>query len=255
MKQLIAIITATFREAVRNKILYSILFFAIALILLAVAMGSASLRQEDRIIKDIGLFALHFFSDVIAIFLGVTMVHQEIERKTIYNVLSKPVSRHVYFAGKFLGMALVLLVQLVVMCAALTAVMLVRGDALSVTLGYAYALTYVECIVILGFALFFSSFSTPYVSGFLTLGVWMVGGLIQNLQGYVTQIESAFQAQVARFFVAVSPDLSFFSLTTQLTYEIPVTGTYLYHAAFYGLGYAALLLVAGSLIFARRDFI
>lgn len=255
MKQLVAIAVATFREAVRNKILYSILFFALALILLAVAVGNASLRQEERIIKDVGLFALHFFSDVIAIFLGVTMVYQEMERKTVYNVLSKPVSRHLYFFGKFAGVGLTLAVQLAIMAASLLAVMLVRGDDVGRALGFAILLTYVECLVVLGFALFFSSFSTPYVSGFLTLGVWLVGGLVQNLQAHVPLIEDAASRAIAGFFVSVAPDFSLFTLSTQITYEIPVTWAYVVHAAAYGLSYAGLFLVAGTLIFNRRDFV
>lgn len=255
MKQLLGIALATFREAVRNKIMYSILFFAVALILLAVGIGSASLAQDARIIKDVGLFALHFFSDVIAIFLGVTMVYQEMQRKTIYNVLSKPVSRHAYFFGKFAGMAFTLLLQLVFMATALAIVMKVRGDVFPDAFGAAVLLAYVECIVVLGFALFFSSFSTPYVSGFLTLGIWVVGGLIQNLAAFIDEIEGALVRDIARFCVAVSPDFSLFSLTTQLAYEIPVAASYTAHAAFYGLTYAGFFLVAGSLIFSRRDFI
>ena len=139
MKQLFSIALATFREAVRNKILYSILVFAGALIVVAVAMSGASLSQDARVISDVGLFALHFFSDVIAIFIGVTMVYQEMERKTVYNILSKPVSRHTYFFGKFVGMAITLAVQLGIMTAALLAVMGVRGDPIGALFFYAVA--------------------------------------------------------------------------------------------------------------------
>lgn len=255
MKQFLAIARSTFLEAVRNKILYSILVFAIALIVLALGIGGASLSQNERILKDIGLFALHFFSDLIAIFMGVTMVYQELQRKTIYNVLSKPVSRYTYFFGKFAGMAAVLLVQLVVMSGALTLIMLLRADSVPTEFFYASYLAYVECILVLGFALFFSSFSTPYVSGFLTLGVWAVGGLLQNLAVHHDGMQPGFDRAVAGFFVAFAPDLSFFGLSTQLAYGIPVALSYVFHASFYGLGYAAFLLVAGSSIFARRDFI
>ncbi len=254
MKQFLGIALATFREAVRNKILYSILFFAVALIVVALAVGGASLSQDARILTDLGLFALHFFSDMIAIFLGVTMVYNEIQRKTIYNVLSKPVSRHVYFAGKFSGMAFTLALQLIVMTAALAGIMAVRGDPLSVTFVYAAWLAYVQCLIVLGFALLFASFSTPYVSGFLTLGVWVVGGLIQNLAAAASDYDP-FSRRLAELFVAIVPDLNLFSLTTQLTYAIPVSSDYVLHASTYGLTYAAALLVCGSLIFARRDFV
>ena len=255
MRQFLAIARSTFLEAVRNKILYSILVFAAALIALALGIGGASLSQNARILSDVGLFALHFFSDVIAVFMGVTMVYQELQRKTIYNVLSKPISRYTYFFGKFVGMAAVLLVQLAVMTSALALIMVLRGDPVRLEFLYAAYLAYVECLLILGFALFFSSFSTPYVSGFLTLGVWMVGGLLQNLAVYRDGMELGFDRTVASFFVAIAPDLSFFGLSTQLAYAIPVAFEYVLHASLYGLGYTAFLLVAGSSIFSKRDFI
>jgi ABC-type transport system involved in multi-copper enzyme maturation permease subunit len=255
MKKFFAIARSTFLEAVRNKILYSILVFAIALIVLALAIGGASLSQNARILNDVGLFALHFFSDIIAIFMGVTMVFQELQRKTIYSVLSKPVSRYTYFFGKYSGMAAVLFVQLGVMTGALVAIMLLQQHPVRLEFFYASFLAYVECLLVLAFALFFSSFSTPYVSGFLTLGVWAVGGLLQNLSVHRDTMAPGLDRALASTFVAVAPDLSFFGLSTQLAYGIPVAADYVFHASVYGLGYAAFLLVVGSLIFAKRDFI
>lgn len=127
MKTAAAIALYSFREAVRNKILYSILFFAILLILLSVVLGSASVNQDSRFLLDIGLFSINIFGDIIAIFLGITSVFQEIERKTLYNVLSKPIDRATYFLGKFGGIAMTLAVQLLLMAAALSATLLLRG--------------------------------------------------------------------------------------------------------------------------------
>jgi len=252
---LIAIALATFREAVRNKVLYSILFFAVALIVLALALGSASLNQDALVIKSIGLFAIHFFSDMIALFIGVTMVYQELERKTIYNVLSKPIARPAYFLGKYAGMAFTLLVQLTLMGAVLSVVLATRGEALTTTLYAALLLAWVESLVVLGFALFFASFSTPYVSGFLALGMWAVSNLTQNLALYLPAIEDAGARAVAELVVKVLPDFSLLSLTTQLRYGIPLVDGYVLHAATYGLSIAAFFVVAGASIFSRRDFI
>lgn len=263
MRPILGIARNTFREAVRNKVLYSIVFFAVALILLAVILGGASLAQDARVVRDIGLFAISFFSDMIAIFIGVTMVYQELERKTVYNVLSKPVAREAYLAGKFLGMAFTLGVQLAIMASALVLVMLVRGDPTPPLLFGALWLLYVRCLVIASLAVFFSSFSTPYVSGFLVLGVWLVGSLLQNLEAFLLgditgDISAAVSSAVTLIGTAVigiAPDLSLFVLTTQLTHNIPVPDTYLMHATGYGLGYALTFVMLGALIFRRRDFI
>lgn len=255
MSRVLAIAIYTFREAVRNKILYSILFFAIALIFLALAIGPASLNQDERIINDVGFFALSFFGNVVAIFLGVTMLFQELERKTIYTILSKPVARRTYFLGKFAGMALTLAVQVAIMSAALFAVLLIRGDSISSLQLYAVALAWVETLVIAGVALFFSSFSTPYVSGFLTFGVFLVGRLVPELQAYLPKIESPAAVALGRGIIAVAPDLQLFTLSTQINYDIVVPFSYVVSAATYGLSYTAVFLLIGVLIFERRDFI
>ena len=255
MRQLLAIAFYTFREAVRNKVLYSILFFAIALILLATALGAGSLRQDTRVLMNIGLFAIALFSDLIAIFLGVTMVFQELERKTIYNLLSKPIARHAYFFGKYLGLSAVLSVQLVMMSITLLSVVLLRGDPISATLIQALWLIQVEALIVGAIALFFSSFSTPYVSGFLTLGLWLVGRLLQELQVYLPQMDPGPGRALLLCVTWVCPDLSLFGLTTQLSAHITVPMAYIWEATTYGLAYAALFLVAGMFIFRRRDFI
>ena len=107
----------------------------------------------------------------------------------------------------------------------------------------------------LAFALFFSSFSTPYVSGFLTLGVWAVGGLVQNLEAYRDEISGELGRLMSDVIVAIAPDFSLLSLTTQIAYEIPVQPIYVVQATLYAVSYGAFFMVAGSLIFSRRDFI
>lgn len=254
MKLMLAIARYTFHEAVRNKILYSILFFGIALIFLGTAVGAASLSQDDRILKNVGLFAASFFSDVIAIFVGVTMTFRELERKSIYTILSKPVARWQYFLGKYAGIAFLLLVQLLLMGALLTTIILIRGDTLPAAWWWGLWLTWIEALIVAAVAVFFASFSTPYVSGFLTLGVWLVGRLIQELAGYLPRLEG-FVHTLLSGVVAVTPDFSVLTLSTQIVHRIPVTWEYGVHATLYGVGYVVIFLVGGAAIFNRRDFI
>ena len=253
----------TFREAVRNKVLYSVIFFAIALFGFSLLLGGVSLNQSQLVVRDVGLFGLSFFSDMIAIFVGVTVIFQELERKTIYNVLSKPISRSLYLVGKFKGMALTLLVQFVIMAAALTAVMAFNNDSFPVTYAYALWLIYVRAVLIAGLAIFFSSFSTPYVAGFMMLGVWLVGSLVQNLKAYLENDVSGAIAESAgglvqplgEAIVWAAPDLSLFVLTTQLTHGIFVPFAYVTQATLYGLSYTAFFVLFGALVFQRRDFL
>jgi ABC-type transport system involved in multi-copper enzyme maturation permease subunit len=255
MSRTFAIARYTFHEAIRNKILYSILFFAVALILLGLGIGAASLGQDERILRDVGLFALSFFGDVVAIFVGVTLMYQELQRKSIYTILSKPVARAEYFVGRYLGICMILALQALLMGALLTGAMMIRGDTLQAGWFAALWLAWVESIIVAAIAMFFSSFSTPYVSGFLTLGVLVVGRLLADLEAFLPRIESGLTRAALRAVVAVAPDLNLFTLTTQLTHDIAIPFVYVWHTSFYGVCYLLFFLLVGALIFQRRDFI
>lgn len=254
MNKLLAIAGYTFKEAVRNKILYSILFFAVLLIGLSLMLGAASLGEDVRIIRTVGVFAISLFANIVAIFLGVTSVYQELERKTIYNVLSKPVPRPVYFFGKFTGLAAVIFAQVALMAAVHAGALVFKGDALSTVWVYSIWLIAIEALMTASFALFFSSFSTPYVSGFLALGVWMVGRLVQELEAFLPSLSGLAEA-VTRAIVFVAPDLSLMTLSTQYQSGFGVHFGYVVSATNYGLCYAAVFLIAGAMLFNRRDFI
>ncbi|MBN1946201.1 MAG: ABC transporter permease [Bradymonadales bacterium] len=244
----------TYREAARSKILYSILFFALFLILFSAVMGEVSLYQNERIIKDIGLFALSTFGALMAVFLGASFVYKEIERKSIYNIVSKPIHRWQYFIGKFFGIVATLLVQLVLMLIALLAVLWLWLGALPWVLLPAFVLICVEVCLVTTIALFFSSFSTPYLSGFLTIGTYVAGRSSYMIQQLASRVES----EGLRFLLDLAdrllPALYIFDVSTEVTYNLPIPTTFLLQAAAYGLCYAAILLFLGSVIFSRRDF-
>ena len=245
----------TFRDAVRNKILYSIIFFALVLIALSVVLGSASLAQDARLVRNLGLGALFFFSNAIAILVGVNTVFQELERKTIYAVLSKPIARWKYYFGKFLGMVLTMAVQVAIMSSAFLVVMGIRGDAVSAAVLGAIWLIFVGNIAVLSFASFFSSFSTPYVSGFMTGGLWAIGSLLPELERYLPRLEPGFTKSLLQGVVTVVPDLDTLNISTQLNVGYPVELEYFVAASLYALAYAGAFLFAGALIFMRRDFL
>lgn len=255
MTQFLAISVYTFREAIRNKVLYSIVFFAIVLLGLSSILSTASMQQDVRVVQDVGLMVLSVFSDLIAIFIGVTMLYIELERKTVYNLLSKPIARSTYFLGKFGGISLTLLVQFLLMASVLSFVVVQRGGDLSVVWAQALLLAWLQCILIASIALFFSSFSTPWVSGFLSLGLWLVGSLLQELERYLPQIEQPTTHLILSGVVRGLPDLNLFTLTTQVTYGIEVPWSYVAQASLYAGGWIAAFLIAGLLIFQRRDFI
>ena len=245
----------TYREAVRSKILYSILFFGIFLIAFSVALGEFSFYQNERVIKDVGLFALSTFGSLMAVFLGVSFVYKEIERKSIHNILSKPVRRWQYFLGKFLGIVTTLYLQLALMFAVLCGILLFWIQRLPANVTIAFFLICVEVTIVTTIALLFSSFSTPYLSGFMTLGAYLIGKGGAFILRFAEGREEVALKVLLNLADRIVPALYVFDISAQVTYDLKVPPRFIYHAVGYGLCYSIVVLMAGMLIFSRRDFI
>ena len=245
----------TYREAVRSKILYSILFFGLFLIAFSAALGEFSFYQNERVIKDVGLFALSTFGSLMAVFLGVSFVYKEIERKSIHNILSKPVRRWQYFLGKFLGIVATLYLQLILMFAVLCCILFFWIDRVPTNVAIAFLLICVEVTIVTTIALLFSSFSTPYLSGFMTLGAFLIGKGGAFILRFAEGKEGFLLNALLNLADRVAPALYVFDISSQVTYDLRVTASFIFHAVGYGFCYSAIVLMMGMLIFSRRDFI
>ncbi len=262
MKQIFAIVVNTFRETVRDKILYGILFFAVAFILFTMVLGELSLHEEKRIIADLGLMGISLISLLLAVVLGVGMLYKEIDRKTLYPILSKPVTRWQFVLGKYLGMNLTLLIQVVLMAVVFAAVLHAKGGRLTMPFVFSLYLIYVEILVITSIAILFSSFSTPFVSGMLTLGVFMVGRNLDLLETFIRKGKVGPLADVLTYVPHVFPNLYLFYPSGRAVgdhwvsvHQSFVQVDYLIKTTGYGVLYAALCLMLAMAIFSRRDLI
>ena len=261
MMPVLAVAQNTFREAIRNRIMASLVLFAVGMMLLTLAVSSASLHEEVRLMKDIGLFLISGFSVLIAIFVGVNLLLLEIQRKTIYTVMPKPIHRHEFLLGKYLGLAATMAVQVLVMGGVLALQFVFLGADFGVEMVQAMWLIYVEVLIIISVAMVFSSFSTPFLSGLLAFGVFAVGRFVDRL-GTLTltkrgESDPALDqiAAIVRTATRVLPDLSLYNATPHVVHEASMAGAHVGNATLYGLSYAAAALLIASLIFSRRDFI
>lgn len=262
MTVVLAIARNTFREAVRDRILYGILFFAVLLILFSLVLGQLSFHEEVRVTIDVGLAGISFFSVLMSVFLGITLLHKEIEKRTIYPVLSKPVSRPSYVAGKFLGLAATMLVQILLMLVVFLAVLLPQGGAVGGGLAVALLLIFVETLLMISLALFFGSFSSPFLSGLFCLGLFAAGRNADLIGELARRDSLSFLAPVLDGVGAVLPNLYLFYPSGKLvegtwaTVHGQFVGTgYVFHAAGYGLAYALALLLLAMFLLGRRDFV
>ncbi|MFQ5457500.1 MAG: ABC transporter permease [Myxococcota bacterium] len=249
-----AIAINTFREAVRDKVLYSLLFFAIALIGASVVLNRLAIGQQTKIITDIGLSSISLFGTLIAIFVGIGLVSKEIERRTIFTIVSKPVSRGRFILGKYLGLVLTLAVEVAIMSACLLSMLAIYADGLAGRAVMAIGLIFVELSVVTAVAILFSSFSSAFLSGLFTMAVWIIGHLTPDLLAFGEKAGGAMRL-LTNFLYYILPNFRNFNIKAQVVYGIPVSPEFLGFSVAYGVVYVMLLLAAAALIFQRRDFV
>ena len=252
-----AIARNAFREAVRDRVLYNLVLFVLLLTVASIFIGELSGGQERKVIVDLGLSAMLLFGMFIAIFVGVGLVYKEIERRTIYAVFSKPVGRGEFLVGKYLGLCLTLLVNVLVMGVGVSLALLYisRGwDPLIPKIWPAVLLIYLELMLLTAVALLFSSFSSPALSALLTFLVFVIGHFSADLKALAASMGSA----GARWFFTglyyLLPNLANYSFITPAAHgRTPETG-FVLAVALYALVYITVILAAATLIFSRRNF-
>jgi ABC-type transport system involved in multi-copper enzyme maturation permease subunit len=252
--RILTIAVNTVREAVRNKLLYTLLLFAILLILSGVFLSTLSYVESERILQDVGMAATRFFGVAIALFVGVGLIHKEVERRTVYTILSKPLTRAEFLLGKYVGLVLTVWMQVAIMVLAFAAVSLLTGAPLSATHMAAFGLLCVELAVVVAIATFFSAFTTPMLASFFTGGLWLVGNLTRSLRDLGAQSEIESVRAATAWLYRVLPDLEGFNLSIEAVHGLPVAESDVWLAVVYGMAYSAIVLVAAVTVFQRRDF-
>lgn len=254
MKAIRAIAINTFKEAVRNKILYSLIFFAFVMMLVSLVLDQATVGQRNKIIKDLGLGSINLFGVIIAIVVGINLVYKEIEKRTIYPLLAKPVKRSQFLVGKYLGILLTLAVETLLMSLFLFLLVWFYEGTFDPYLPIALFTIYVEISVISAVAIFFSTFSTPFLSGMFTFSIYVIGHLTEYLKKFGADSGSAFLEGITRFFYYVLPNLERFNMKEAAVYHLPIESGKILLSVTYGLLYIATVMLLSVLCFERRDF-
>lgn len=253
-KHVYAIATNTFREAVRDRVLYNLVVFVLLITACAVFLGELTAGQEARTIVNIGLGAMLLFGVFISIFVGVGLVTKEIEKKTLYTVFSKPIGRGEFLVGKYLGLCLTLIVNVAVMGLGVSlALLFVGGGGLAVSIWAAVVLIFFELTIITAVAVLFSSFSSPALSSLLTFLVFVIGHFSASLKEFAENLGSTAAKYLFGAIYYILPNLSFFSFTTPAAHGRIPEATLMAGAVLYALVYCAVLLSAAVLIFRHRN--
>lgn len=244
----------TVREAVRSKLLYTLLFFAILMIFSGVILSTLSYVETERILQDVGLAAIRLFGVVIAVFVGVGLIYKEVDRRTVQTILSKPLTRAEFLLGKFFGLVCAIWMQMAIMVAAFSVVSLATGAPLTSGHASAFLLTAFELVLMVAIATFFSAFTTPMLASFFSSAVWLVGNLTRNLRDLGAQSEVESVRVMTEWLFWLLPDLQGFNLSIEAVHGLPIAGSDVWFAICYGVGYSAIVLAFAVMVFERRDF-
>lgn len=252
-----AIARNAFREAVRDRVLYNLVLFVLLLTATSIFIGELSGGQERKVIVDLGLSAMLLFGVFIAIFVGVGLVYKEIERRTIYAVFSKPVGRGEFLVGKYLGLCLTLLVNVLVMGVgvSLALIYVSRGwDPLILTIWPAVLLIFMELMLLTAIALLFSSFSSPALSALLTFLVFIIGHFSADLKGLAAALGSTGARWLFTGLYYLLPNLANYSFITPAAHGRAPSLEFVFATGLYALVYITVILAVATLVFSRRNF-
>jgi Cu-processing system permease protein len=253
LSRILAVAANTFRETIRERVLYNLVFFAILMTLSGLLLGHLSIRQDEKIIKDLGLAAMDVFGTVIAIFIGVGLVSKEIERRSLFPLLAKPLSRDEFLIGKAAGLAYTLLVNVMVMAAGIYLTLFFTGRALDLSLLKAVYGIYLGLLLVLALSLFFSTVTSSAVASLCTFSL-VIAGRFSDVIRNMKQVAEGVPSFVTDTLYYVLPNFRNFDFKNAVVYGLPVPADLLVRVTAYALIYATVVLLGALVAFRSKDF-
>jgi ABC-type transport system involved in multi-copper enzyme maturation permease subunit len=250
-----AIAGITFKEAKRDRVLYLLFFFAALGIVAARVLAVLTVGDRIKIIKDVGLASISLFGVLMAILIGTGLVYKEIDKKTIFTLLAKPLHRAEFILGKFLGLVLTLFVMTLAMTLIFLAIVYAHTLRIETPLLVAVGFIFLELVLITAVAVLFSCFSTPILSSLFTLAFYLIGHLSWGLEIILRKMRPGAGRTLVRGLYAFLPDLENFNFKTEVVHGLPIPAGIYLSSFLYGVCYTAFILGLAVLVFRRRDFI
>lgn len=245
----------TYREIIRDRILYILLVFALLFLGVSMALGSLSVQEQVRISINFGFTAIHFSSIVLSIFVGGALVSKEIDKKTILTLLVRPITRNQFIIGKALGLAAVILT--IILGFGLVMIPVLWFFEMSISWLFVIGLfgVFLESVVILGFSIFFSSFTRPAMIASFTFGIFLIGHFLDSLDFFASRSQSDSFKAFSKVVNFVMPHLEKFNWRSLYVYgqEADMAGVGI--AVVYCFFWFALLISATGLVLRRKDFV
>jgi ABC-type transport system involved in multi-copper enzyme maturation permease subunit len=252
LKRVVAVASNTFRETVRERVLYNLVFFAVLMTASSLLMGELSIRQDEKIVKDLGLASMDIFGTLIALFIGVGLISKEIEKRSLYPLLAKPLTRPEFLLGKFVGLSFTLLVNIVLMSVGLFATLLLTYHRADPALLKAIYPIFLGLVLVVAVALFFSSVASSSLLATLWTVAVVVAGRFSDVIRNMRDVTDVPHWLVTGLYWTL-PNFRNFDVKNAVVYGDPVTPAALAWMTAYAVVYCAILLGAARLAFGTRD--
>ena len=253
MRAIRAIAVNTFREAIRDRILYLFVGFAIIMVISTKLFGMLTVGDESKIVKDIGLAAMQFFSMLIAVMMSLLLISREVDNRTVFNILSKPVRRWQFILGKYLGLVAIVAVNLLLITAVLVVMVLIYTGQFDQMLVFAAAMTMLEMSVMAAFATLFAVLTRPILGSLMTLAMFIVGHTSADLWMLTRQLPGTFTRAMITLVYYLVPNLERFNFKIEVVHDLPIQPAAVGWAVVYAAAFVAVLLFLAALRFQTKD--
>lgn len=245
----------TYKEAIRDKVLYIILVFSIFMVSSSILLSSLSLGQSKKVMVDFGLASISIFGVLLTIFSGTTLLHKEIEKKTIYLLLTKPMSRFEFIIGKHLGLSLTLLIITSLMTTFFYCIIILLLQDYNLNYLNVILLSYFEFIILISLAIFFSSFTSPTMAAVYTLAIYVIGHFSKDLVNFGKISGNQLIIKLTEAIYYIIPDLEKLNLKNIVLYgSNNITQEIILSGILYSIFYTVSVLLFSSLLFELKDF-
>lgn len=254
MHRIAAIAENTFKESLRQRILILIVIFAVLLIIVSVFMSPFALGESSRIIRDIGLGAAAFFSFLVIVVIGSGLIHKDIEKRTLYTVVTKPVKRSEIILGKFVGLLLLLIILVLGMYCIQQLIILLLEGMFETRLLLSLPFLCLEIMVLISIMLLFSSFSSPGLTSIMAVIFYIIGHASPDIRLFAEQTSTPLFRYIAYAVYYIMPNLENFNVRLELVHDLALPAEQIIFMLCYGLVYVIMLLYLSVILFERKEF-
>jgi ABC-type transport system involved in multi-copper enzyme maturation permease subunit len=243
----------TFRESMRDKVLYVLLFFAAAAILGSKALGWISIGQDIKIVKDVTLASISIFGALVSIFVGTSLLYKEIDKRTLYTILSQPMRRWEFVVGKYLGLMALLAFVVGAMTALSALYIYLLGGTLDGLYFLAALLTLAKLMLVTAFAVFFSAVASPILGAVIVFSIYVFGHATGVFIDLPPQCDGTMVKTLFEWLYYIFPNLANFDITIEASNGVPVSPVYVAQVLVYGVLYSAVVLLLATVAFDSKD--